>query len=58
MFLQSSTATSFLVSGFLSKRLLPLNAALTIMLGADLGTAIMARLLTYDLSMVCPLLML
>ncbi len=58
MLLQSSTATSFLVSGFLRKRLLPLSAALAIMLGADLGTAIMARLLTYDLSMVCPLLML
>ena len=46
MLLQSSTATSFLVSGFLKKSLL------------TLGTAVMARLLTYDLSMVCPLLML
>ncbi|MGN0908500.1 MAG: Na/Pi symporter, partial [Succinivibrio sp.] len=58
MLLQSSTATSFLVSGFLKKGLLELGTALTIMLGADLGTAIMARLLTYDLSMICPLLML
>lgn len=58
MLLQSSTATSFLVSGFLKKGLLALGTALTIMLGADLGTAIMARLLTYDLSMICPLLML
>jgi phosphate:Na+ symporter len=58
MLLQSSTATSFLVSGFMKQGLLALGTALTIMLGADLGTAIMARVLTYDLSMICPLLML
>ncbi len=58
MLLQSSTATSFLVSSLLKKGLLALGTALTIMLGADLGTAVMARLLTYDLSMICPLLML
>ena len=57
MLLQSSTATSLLVSSFLKKGILSLGVALTIMLGADLGTAVMARILTYDLSILCPLLL-
>ncbi|MCR5536781.1 MAG: Na/Pi symporter [Succinivibrio sp.] len=57
MLVQSSTATSLLVSSFLKKNLLSLGIALTIMLGADLGTAIMARVLTYDLSLLSPLLL-
>ncbi|MBQ9273735.1 MAG: Na/Pi cotransporter family protein [Succinivibrio sp.] len=57
MLVQSSTATSLLVSSFLSKGILSLGTALAIMLGADLGTAVMARLLTYDLSLLCPLLL-
>lgn len=53
---QSSNATAMLVSSFLSKGIITLTPALTIMLGADLGTAVMARILTFDLSAVCPLL--
>ena len=53
---QSSNATAMLVSSFLAKGLISLTPALTIMLGADLGTAVMARILTFDLSAVCPLL--
>lgn len=56
MLVQSSTATSLLVSSFLKKGILSLGTALAIMLGADLGTAVMARILTYDLSVICPLL--
>ncbi len=57
MLVQSSTATSLLVSSFLKKNLLSLGIALAIMLGADLGTAIMARVLTYDLSALSPILL-
>lgn len=57
MLVQSSTATSLLVSSFLKKNLLSLGIALAIMLGADLGTAIMARVLTCDLSIVSPILL-
>ena len=46
MLVQSSTATSLLVSSFLKKNLLSLGIALAIMLGADLGTVSMARVLT------------
>ncbi len=57
MLVQSSTATSLLVSSFLNKGVLTLGTALVIMLGADLGTAVMARILTCDLSLLCPLLL-
>ncbi len=52
---QSSNATAMLVSSFLARGIITLTPALTIMLGADLGTAIMARVLTFDLSAVSPL---
>lgn len=54
---QSSNATAMLVASFLSKEIIALTPALTIMLGADLGTAIMARILTFDLSAVSPILL-
>ena len=57
MLVQSSTATSLLVSSFMKKGVLSLGTALVIMLGADLGTAVMVRILTYDLSLLCPLLL-
>ena len=52
---QSSNATAMLVSSFLAKGIIELTPALTIMLGADLGTAIMARILTFNLSEVSPI---
>ncbi|MBL7250630.1 Na/Pi cotransporter family protein [Alloalcanivorax marinus] len=53
---QSSNATALLASGFVADRLMPLATALAILLGADLGTAVMARVLTLDLSWLWPLL--
>jgi len=53
---QSSNATALLASGFVADRLMPLATALAILLGADLGTALMARVLTLDLSWLWPLL--
>ncbi len=53
---QSSNATALLVSSFVAQGLVGLGPALVIMLGADVGTAIMARVLTFDLSWLSPLL--
>ena len=53
---QSSNATALLVTSFVGQGLMALTPALTIMLGADVGTALMARVLTLDLSWLSPLL--
>src|SRR3990167_6684213 len=53
---QSSNATALLVTSFVGQGLMALPPALAIMLGADVGTALMARVLTFDLSWLSPLL--
>jgi len=53
---QSSNATAMLVTSFVGQGLMALTPALAIMLGADVGTALMARVLTFDLSWLSPLL--
>ncbi|WP_114192436.1 Na/Pi cotransporter family protein [Edaphovirga cremea] len=53
---QSSNATALLVTSFVAQGLVALSPALVIMLGADVGTALMARVLTFDLSWLSPLL--
>ena len=53
---QSSNATAMLVTSFVGQGLMTLTPALAIMLGADVGTALMARVLTLDLSWLSPLL--
>ncbi|MEO4048022.1 Na/Pi cotransporter family protein [Pseudomonas sp. CAU 1711] len=53
---QSSNATALLVTSFVAQGLMALPPALAIMLGADVGTALMARVLTFDLSWLSPLL--
>ena len=55
---QSSNATAVIVTSFAAQGLLPLTAGLAIMLGADVGTALMARVLTLDLSWLSPILVL
>src|SRR5258708_8989481 len=54
--LQSSTATSLLVSSFAGRGLIPLSIAFAIMLGADSGTTVAAQVLSFDLGWVSPLL--
>ena len=54
--LQSSTATSLLVSSFAGRGLIPLSIAFAVMLGADIGTTIAAQVLSFDLGWVSPLL--
>ena len=53
---QSSTATCLIVASFVGKGLVPTAAALAVMLGADVGTALMAVVFSLDLSWLSPLL--
>jgi phosphate:Na+ symporter len=53
---QSSTATSLLVASFLGKGLILTGAALAVMLGAEIGTAVMVVVFSTDLSWLSPLL--
>jgi len=52
---QSSNATTLLVTSFVAQGLMGLTPALVTILGADVGTALMARILTFDLSWLSPL---
>ncbi|RMI03046.1 Na/Pi cotransporter family protein [Stutzerimonas nitrititolerans] len=52
---QSSNATALLAISFVAQGLMTLPTALAAMLGADVGTALMARVLTLDLSWLSPL---
>ena len=52
---QSSTATSLMTSSFVGQGLISLPAALSVMRGADVGTAMMAVLFSTDLSWLSPL---
>ena len=56
--LQSATATCLLVASFAGQGLLPGASSLAAMLGADLGTAIAAQILSLDISWAAPLLIL
>lgn len=53
---QSSTATCLIVSSFLGRQLVPLAAALAVMLGADMGTSLMAMAFSFDFSWLSPFL--
>ena len=52
---QSSTATALIVSSFGGQGLVGLPAALAVMLGADVGTSVMAVVFSMDLSWLSPL---
>ena len=53
---QSSTATCLIVASFVGKNLVTTSAALAVMLGADVGTSVMAVVFSLDLSWLSPLL--
>lgn len=53
---QSGTATGLIVSSFVGQGLMPLGTALAAMLGADMGSALMAVVFSFDLSWLSPLL--
>ncbi len=53
--LQSSTATALLVSSFVGKGAITTGAALAVMLGADVGTALMVQVFALNLAWIAPL---
>lgn len=53
--LQSATATAILTVGFVSSQLIPFAGGLAIILGADLGSALVVQILTFDLDWLIPL---
>lgn len=54
--LQSSTATALLASSFVAQGLIGTTAALAVMLGADVGTALMVQVFSLQLRWLAPLL--
>ncbi len=52
---QSSTATALIVSSFVGQGMVTLPLALAVMLGADIGTSLMAVVFSFDLSWLSPL---
>jgi len=53
--LQSSTATGMMVASFAGRGLIATAPALAVMLGADVGTTLVAQLLSFDISWLSPL---
>jgi phosphate:Na+ symporter len=54
--LQSSSATALLTSSFSSQGIINTGPALAVLLGADVGTTLVAQILTFDLSALSPFL--
>ena len=54
--LQSSTATALIVAAFAGQGLIATAPALAVMLGADVGTAIVTLVLSFDMSFISPIL--
>jgi phosphate:Na+ symporter len=55
--LQSSTATALMVTSFAAGGLVALVPGLAVMLGANIGTALIVKLLTFDVSWASPILL-
>jgi phosphate:Na+ symporter len=53
--LQSSTATALLVASFAGRGLIALSIALSVMLGANVGTTLTSQVLSFDLGWLSPL---
>ncbi len=56
--LQSSTATAMICASFASKQAIGTAAGIAVVIGADVGTTLVAQVLTFDLSWITPLLLL
>jgi len=52
--IQSSTATAMIISSFAGRGMIAGAAALAIMLGADIGTAVVVQALSFDLGWLSP----
>ena len=58
MLLQSSTATALMAASFASRGLVSTASALAIMLGADVGTSLVAQLVSFKVDWLSPVLIL
>jgi phosphate:Na+ symporter len=56
--LQSSTATSMMASSFAASGMLSLAPGLAVMLGANVGSTLVVQLLSFDIALVAPVLIL
>ena len=56
--LQSSTAVAVLAAGFAGSGVLSVPTGLALMLGADFGSALVVQILSFDLSLLVPVLLL
>ncbi len=54
--LQSSSATALLTASFSGQGIINTGPALAVLLGADVGTTLVAQILTFDLSVLSPML--
>lgn len=54
--LQSSTAVTMIISSFAGQGVIATTAALAVILGADVGTTLVAQVLTFDLAWLSPVL--
>lgn len=55
--LQSSTATCLIVTSFAARGFVPVTGAMAALLGADVGTTLVAQALSFDLSWLSPALL-
>lgn len=55
--LQSSTATALITAGFCGRGLMTVAAGIAVMLGADVGTTLVAQVLSFDLAWLMPVLL-
>ena len=55
--MQSSTAVAMLVAGFVTAGTLPMGSSLAVILGADLGSSIVARILLTPIAALVPVLL-
>jgi phosphate:Na+ symporter len=58
LLLQSSSATALITSSFASRKVVGAGAALAIMLGADVGTSLVAQIYAFKIAWISPLLIL
>lgn len=56
-FMQSSIATTLLASSFFGRGLMTLSAGLAVVIGADVGSSIIAQVLSFDMRWLAPLLL-
>jgi phosphate:Na+ symporter len=56
--LQSSTATGLMLTGFTAGGLVDLVPALSVMLGANVGTTLIVQILSFDVAQISPVLIL